>query len=98
MKTKLNHLLTKSSMALLLFISPYAFASSGNTKIDEVLQNFLDYITSGPAHIIALLAIVGAGFATFKYGKLSKEKFMAIVIAVGIIFGSSDILNMLGVS
>lgn len=85
---------------LYLFLMLMSFCRmtlAATTQIDTVLNNLLSYVTSGPAHILALLAIVGAGFATFRCGRLEKDQFVKLVLGVGIIFGATDILRMLGV-
>ncbi|MCB1827842.1 MAG: TrbC/VirB2 family protein [Coxiellaceae bacterium] len=82
--------------SMLLFINS-AFAYNGeSTKIDSVLQALLDYLTSAPARIIAVLAIVGVGYATLHLGRMPKQRAIAVVIGVGIIFGGAALLQMLG--
>lgn len=82
---------------LLLFISSQAFAYNGqSTKIDSVLQALLDYLTSTPARIIAVLAIVGVGYATLHLGRMPKQRAISVVVGIGIIFGGAALLQMLG--
>ncbi len=83
----------------LLLFSPSVFAYSGqSTAIDKVLQALLDYLTSTPARIIAVLAIVSVGYATLHLGRLQKNKAISVVVGIGIIFGGAAIMQMLGVS
>ncbi|MBU0455993.1 MAG: TrbC/VirB2 family protein [Pseudomonadota bacterium] len=81
----------------LLFLSPSVAWADGSTAIDQVLSKFLDYLTSTPARILATLAIVGVGYATWHLGKVPKDKAMAVIIGIGIVFGGASILQMLGV-
>lgn len=86
----------KITLFLLLFFNS-AFAYSGqSTKIDSVLQALLDYLTSAPARIIALLAIVGVGYTTLFLGRMPKKRAISVVIGIGIIFGGAALLQMLG--
>lgn len=81
----------------LLTISNTAFAYGGqSTKIDSVLQALLSYLTSTPARIIAVLAIVGVGYSTLHLGRMPKNRAIAVVIGIGIIFGGAALLQMLG--
>ncbi|MBU1559048.1 MAG: TrbC/VirB2 family protein [Gammaproteobacteria bacterium] len=81
----------------LLFLSHSVAWADGSTAIDQVLSKFLDYLTSTPARILATLAIVGVGYATWHLGKVPKDKAMAVIIGIGIVFGGASILQMLGV-
>ena len=82
--------------ALLLFTPTIALADSG-TFIDTVLQNLLNYLTSTPARILAVIAIVGVGYSTWHLGKIPKDKAIAIIVGIGIVFGGTTIAKMLGV-
>lgn len=74
-----------------------AFAYGGQTtKVDSVLQALLSYLTSAPARIIAVLAIVGVGYSTLHLGRMPKQRAVAVVIGIGIIFGGAALLQMLG--
>jgi len=82
--------------AVFFVLSQSAFAYSGqSTKIDKVLQALLDYLTSAPARIIAVLAIVSVGYATLHIGRMQKQKAIAVVVGIGIIFGGAPVLQML---
>ena len=82
---------------LLYFFSNSALAYEGqSTKIDSVLQALLNYLTSTPARLIAVLAIVGVGYATLHLGRIPKQRAISIVIGIGIIFGGAALLQMLG--
>ena len=84
---------------LLFFLVPInqAFAYSGqSTKIDTVLQALLGYLTSTPARILAVLAIVSVGYSTLHLGRMPKQRAIAVVIGIGIIFGGAALLGMLG--
>ena len=82
---------------LLVLFSNSALAYTGqSTKIDSVLQALLDYLTSTPARIIAVLAIVGVGYATLHLGRMPKQRAISVVIGIGIIFGGAALFQMLG--
>ena len=71
--------------------------AAGTTVLDSIVQHLIDWLTGNIARGFAVLAIVSLGFATFKYGKVSKEKGVSIIIGIGLVFGAASILNMLGV-
>ena len=78
-------------------MSSSAFSYSGqSTKIDSVLQALLAYLTSTPARLIAVLAIVGVGYSTLHLGRMPKQRAISVVIGIGIIFGSAAVFQMLG--
>jgi len=84
-------------LLLVISFADTAFAYSGQTtKIDSVLQALLSYLTSTPARIIAVLAIVGVGYSTLHLGRMPKQRAIAVVIGIGIIFGGAALLQMLG--
>ncbi len=62
------------------------------------LNGFLDYLTGGIGKAIAALAIVAVGFGCFAMGRVPKAYVIAVVVGVGIIFGSSAILKVLSAS
>ncbi len=62
----------------------------------STLNGFLGYLTGGVGKAVAALAIVAVGFGCFAMGKVPKAYVIAVVIGVGIIFGSSAILQALG--
>lgn len=76
---------------------PILAYSGQSTEIDKVLQALLDYLTSTPARIIAVLGIVSVGYATLHLGRMQKQKAIAVVVGIGIIFGGAAILQMLGI-
>ena len=78
------------SFCLLIASPALAYADVVN-----VLQNFLSYLTSDVGKAIAGLAIVGVGFGCFAFGKVPKSYVIAVVIGVGIVFGTQAILTML---
>ena len=86
-----------------LILPSMAFASTpfgddGNsTTIDTVLQHLIGYLTSAPARALAVVAIIGIGYSTWHLGKIPKEKAMAIIIGIGIVFGATTLAKMLGV-
>ncbi len=88
-------------MSFLLFIGFFACGNAlgytgEQTKIDSVLQALLNYLTSSPARLLAVLAIVGVGYSTLYLGRMPKQRAVSVVLGIGIIFGSAAILRMLG--
>lgn len=61
----------------------------------ETLNNFLGYLTGDVGKAVAGLAIVGIGFGCFGLGKIPKSYVIAVIVGVGIVFGTKAILSML---
>jgi len=81
---------------LLAMTPAWAADTVGTTKIDTVLQALLDYLTSTPARLLAVLSIVGVGYATLYLGRMPKQRAVAVVVGIGIIFGAAALSQMLG--
>ncbi len=87
----------KISPCLLLLIFPgFSFASTGQDMISTVLSGLIDLLTSAPARLVFVAAIIGVGFATLHLGKVPKGKAIAIVIGIGIVFSASYIAQKIG--
>ena len=65
--------------------------------VTDSLNNLLSYLTGDLGKTVAMLAIVGAGYACFKMHKVEKSTFLYIVIGIGIIFGAKTLLGMITV-
>lgn len=88
----------KKHTRILLFLSMLSIAPIAQADLVDTLGNALTYMTGPLGKTIAGLAIAGVGYSCFVLGKVSKNVFMTTVIGIGIIFGVSAILSMLGVS
>lgn len=77
---------------MFLFMPTLALA---DTTLTDVLQHALDYLTSTPARVLATIAIVGVGYASWHLGKIPKERAIAIIVGIGIVFGATTLLNIL---
>ena len=73
------------------------YGDDSSTTIETVLHNLIGYLTSTPARGLAVVAIIGIGYSTWHLGKIPKEKAMAIIIGIGIVFGATTLAKMLGV-
>lgn len=78
-------------VALYLFVPIIAKADLLST-----LNGFLSYLTGGVGKAVSGLAIVAVGFGCFAMGRVPKSYVIAVVIGVGIIFGTNAILQALG--
>jgi len=97
-RNRILNLLTYFVGTLFFILSRPVFSYNGqSTEIDKVLQALLDYLTSTPARIIAVLAIVSVGYATLHLGRVQKQRAIAVVVGIGIIFGGAAMLQMLGI-
>lgn len=78
---------------LILMCTPSAaFAyTAGGDMFDSILKGLLDFLTSTPARIIAIIAIIGVGYATLSMGKMPKDKAICTVVGIGLVFGASYI-------
>jgi type IV secretory pathway VirB2 component (pilin) len=64
--------------------------------ISSVLNSLVDLVTSTPAKILFVLAIIGVGYGTLVLGRIERSRAIGIILGVGIIFSSGYIANQLG--
>jgi type IV secretory pathway VirB2 component (pilin) len=81
---------------LMFLLAPTIALASGDDDLSNVLQSFIDLLQSTPARLLAVVAIIGVGYGTLYLGKIPKERAVAIVIGIGIIFGATYIVQQLG--
>ena len=98
MKPKLKKIMNKRVSILALIFSPsLAFADSGSSDmLSSVLGGLIGILTSTPARLMFVVAIIGVGYGTLALGKIPKEKAVAIVIGIGIVFSASFIAQKMG--
>ena len=98
MKSKLKNFVKKRLPALALVFSPsWALADTGSgDMISSVLSGLIGILTSTPARLMFVVAIIGVGYGTLALGKIPKEKAVAIVIGIGIVFSASFIAQKMG--
>lgn len=98
MKTKLKNFIKKRLPVLALVFSPsLALADTGGgDMISSVLSGLISVLTSTPARLMFVVAIIGVGYGTLALGKIPKEKAVAIVIGIGIVFSASFIAQKMG--
>ena len=85
------------SVAFFGLIPAMAFADdTGSDKISGVLQGLIDILTSTPARLVFIVAIIGVGYGTLALGKIPKERAIAIVVGIGIVFSASFIAQKMG--
>lgn len=60
---------------------------------EGALKTIVDYVTGSTARYIAILAVVGFGFAAF-LGRISWKRALEIVVAIAVVFGAAKIVDM----
>lgn len=60
---------------------------------EDALKTIVDYVTGSTARYIAILAVVGFGFAAF-LGRISWRRALEIVVAIAVVFGAAKIVDM----
>ncbi len=60
---------------------------------DSALETIVGYVTGSTARYIAILAVVGFGFAAF-LGRISWQRALEIVVAIAVVFGAAKIVDM----
>lgn len=75
-----------------------ALADSGQDTLSNVLNGLIDLLTSTPARLIFVVAIIGVGYGTLALGRIPKQRALAIVIGIGIVFSASYIAQKIGVA
>ncbi len=78
-----------------LFIYVGIFPSLACADVAGTLNNFLSYLTGDVGKFVSCLAIVSVGFSCFVLGKLPKSYVISVVLGIGLIFGSSALVNTL---
>lgn len=98
MKKKINNFLKKRLPILLFACLPsLAFADSGDSDmLSSVLNGLIRLLSSTPARLIFIVAIIGVGYGTLALGKIPKEKAIGIIIGIGIVFSASYIAQKMG--
>lgn len=80
----------------LIFSPSLALASTGQDTLTSVLSGLIGLLTSTPARLVFVISIIGVGYGTLALGKIPKERAMAIVIGIGIVFSASYIAQKMG--
>jgi len=71
-------------------IPEFAFAAPA---WEGALKTIVDYVTGSTARYIAILAVVGFGFAAF-LGHIAWKRALEIVVAIAVVFGAAKIVDM----
>ncbi|MDF1654357.1 MAG: TrbC/VirB2 family protein [Coxiellaceae bacterium] len=94
----MRRLLNRQALCVLFTVlSPsLAFADTGGDVISNVLSGLIDLLTSTPARLVFVVAIIGIGYGTLALGKIPKQRAIATVIGIGIVFSASYISQKMG--
>lgn len=82
----------QSPMALTLYLLLLPGATYAMTA-SSILNNITYWLTNSVAKVVAILTIIVAGLMCLVWGKLHKEKMIAIIIGVVLIFAAASIVN-----
>lgn len=85
----------KASLAVMGLLPVSAFAS-GDDVLTQDLEAVTDWITSGPATAVIILAIVGAGYLWLFKGILPKAYAIGVMGGAGLIYSAGYIGGLLG--
>lgn len=97
MENKFKKISKLSLSGLIFFFLPsLASADNGGDMLSGVLNGLISLLTSTPARLMFVIAIIGVGYGTLALGKIPKEKAVAIVVGVGIVFSASYIAQKMG--
>lgn len=96
MENKFKNWFKTFCVITLIFSPSLAFADSGQDTLSNVLNGLISLLTSTPARLIFVISIIGVGYGTLALGKIPKEKAVAIVVGVGIVFSASYIAQKMG--
>ena len=94
-KTK-RFLKRRLSILFLAFSPSLAFAGTGEDRISSVLSGLIGLLTSTPARLIFVIAIMRVGYLTMRLGKIPKEVAISIVLGIGIVFSAAYIAQKMG--
>ncbi|MBF0491954.1 MAG: TrbC/VirB2 family protein [Deltaproteobacteria bacterium] len=87
---KNNHIYFAFLLFLLCSVPSFAFAAPA---WEGALKTIVDYVTGSTARYIAILAVVGFGFAAF-LGRIAWRRALEIVVAIAVVFGAAKIVDM----
>ena len=79
-----------------VFYPSLALADTGEDMLSSVLNGLISMLTSTPARLMFVIAIIGVGYGTLALGKIPKERAIAIVVGIGIVFSASFIAQKMG--
>ena len=98
MQRSMKRHVIRRGLALVMGITPsLALAyNTGGDVLSSVLSGLIDLLTSTPARLMFVIAIIGVGYATLALGKMPKDRAIAIVIGIGIVFSASFIAQKMG--
>jgi len=84
-------------LPFLSFFPSLTLAYNGRgDMISTVLSGLIGILTSTPARLVFVVAIIGVGYGTLALGKIPKERAVAIIIGIGIVFSASYIAQQMG--
>jgi type IV secretory pathway VirB2 component (pilin) len=92
---KIKIFMNKSGCLLLASLLPVS-SFAATDVLTKDLEAITDWITSGPATAVIMLAIVGAGYLWMFKGTLSKSVALSIIGGAGFIYSAGFIGGMLG--
>ena len=82
----------KLAAVFALTLAEPSFAQAGG--IESVLQNIVNMLTGNVARLLAIIAVIIVGIA-WMFGYLDLRKAAFVVLGIGIIFGATEIVNMI---
>ncbi len=93
----MGRLLFRTCLSFCIFLFPQWCLAAGETDvISSVLSGLIDILTSTPARLVFVLAIIGIGYGTLALGKVPKQRAIATVIGIGIVFSASYLAQKMG--
>lgn len=92
LQKKENQLFLAFFIIAIWSIPQMAMAGTG-AAWEDALQTIVGYVTGSTARYIAILAVVGFGFAAF-LGRISWRRALEIVVAIAVVFGAAKIVDM----
>ncbi|EEZ95955.1 TrbC/VirB2 family protein [Legionella longbeachae] len=94
MKKLINKLTCKINNRVFLALA-LAPTSTFAASIESILNNTVRFLQGPVAKAVGLVAIVGTGYLCIAQQKLPKERFVMILVGLGIIFGGSSLYSLL---
>lgn len=67
---------------------------AGGITPESIAQNIIDYLTGNLARTVGALVVIGSGYAHLHLQRLSKQKFIAIVVGMSLIFGGAELADL----
>lgn len=89
------HIRPFAAIAMMATVFSLAMVEPSSAQgIENVLQNIVNMLQGNVARLLAIIAVIIVGIA-WMFGYLDLRKAAFVVLGIGIIFGATELVNMI---